>query len=208
MRCTSLGPSQAPGPGLRLRVGRKTNPMPGEETEEIPLPELVTNRDSAAAHNEIGREQPSFRSRVSSNGGSTNRTIYFEYQREKKVVGDNEEVEVDLSYWDRMQRNWVTFVVIGILLIITLVCALIEVREAPFTLDLICFNLGLYCPATSSSCLWASISFHWTTFSEVGAGLDSGQRQHTKGKSIGIDVSVYACFCTAADGNRNDLYLG
>ncbi len=74
------------------------------------------------------QQQSSFLSR--SSGGSTNRTIYFENQRAKKVVEDDyEEFEEDPTSWERFKENWVTIAIIAFLFAITVVCAVIEVID-------------------------------------------------------------------------------
>ena len=75
------------------------------------------------------RQQSSFLSQASrTSGGSTNRTIYFENQRAKKVVEeDEEEFEEDPTYWERFKENWGTITIIAFLFTITLICAIIEV---------------------------------------------------------------------------------
>jgi hypothetical protein len=72
------------------------------------------------------RETPSFRSHTLSSTGSS-RTIYFEFQRLKKAANDDES-EVEITFIDRMKSNWAVIAVIVFLLIITLVCAIIEVN--------------------------------------------------------------------------------
>ena len=77
------------------------------------------------------RQQASFLSQASrSSGGSTNRTIYFENQRAKKIVEDDEEeFEEDPTYWERFKENWGAIAIISFLFTITVICAVIEVSD-------------------------------------------------------------------------------